>query len=144
MPDSAQRSPAPATKVNKEAVKVLVQQNGIREGARIAGLNENTVLSWAHRYGWQPAINPQSAPSVRSGNGEISNRIADRLASNEKQTRLSLSRAHRIHAARAARGKLAPKETLQVAQGAAITHGWRQGKDQDQANVAVNIAILSV
>ena len=44
-------APAPATKVNKEAIKLLVQSEGTREAARLAGLNENTVLSWAHRYG---------------------------------------------------------------------------------------------
>ena len=31
---------------------MLVALHGQRKAARIAGLNENTVRSWKHRYGW--------------------------------------------------------------------------------------------
>jgi hypothetical protein len=38
------------TNCDKEAIKTLVVLHGQRKAARIAGLSENTVKSWALRY----------------------------------------------------------------------------------------------
>jgi hypothetical protein len=42
--------------VNLETVKTLVALHGQRKAARIAGLNENTVRTWAKRYKWKCAF----------------------------------------------------------------------------------------
>jgi hypothetical protein len=129
-----------ATPVNKEAIRLLVIQHGQREAARIAGLNEDTVCSWAKRYGWTVASKPQA----RTGNTQLVEKISDELADNERQTRLSLSR----YAKRAA--KDSETATLkdspyvkQAAQTAAIVHRW-DAKEQNQGNVVVNVAILGI
>ena len=44
-----------ALKVDREAIKTLVVAYGQREAARRAGINANTVRSWAKRYGWKQA-----------------------------------------------------------------------------------------
>ncbi len=76
-----------ATPVSKEAIKLLVIQHGQREAARIAGLNEDTVCSWAHRYGWSIASKPQA----RTGNSPTVERITDVLTERKAQSRSLLS-----------------------------------------------------
>jgi hypothetical protein len=46
---------APLDNVDRKAVKALIALFGPREAARQAGLNENTVLYWAARFGWKKA-----------------------------------------------------------------------------------------
>jgi hypothetical protein len=41
--------------VDRKAVKALIALFGPREAARQAGLNENTVLFWAAKFGWKKA-----------------------------------------------------------------------------------------
>ncbi len=128
-----------ATPVSKEAIKLLVIQHGQREAARIAGLNEDTVCSWAHRYGWKVASKPQA----RTGNTRLVERISDELEANGHATKLSLSRSAKRMAEESENAKLDKAPLVrQVAQTAALVHGWDKG-DKDQAQVAVNIAILS-
>ena len=119
-----------ATPVNKEAIRVLVLQHGQREAARIAGLNEDTVCSWAKRYQWKAASKPQA----KTGNTRLIEKISDELADNERETRLSLSR----YAKRAA--KDSENATLRdaplvhkAAQVAGIVHKWGDTNNQGQS-----------
>ena len=128
-----------ATPVSKEAIKLLVLQHGQREAARIAGLNEDTVCSWAHRYNWKPASKPQA----RTGNTQLVERISDELAENERETRLSLARSARRMAKDAEQATLRNSgEVKNVAQTAAIVHRW-DAKEQTN-NVMVNVALLGI
>ena len=43
--------PAPLD-IDREQVRLLVQQHGVREAARMCGLAEPTVQAWSARYGW--------------------------------------------------------------------------------------------
>jgi hypothetical protein len=133
-----------ATPVNKEAIRILVLQHGQREAARIAGLNEDTVCSWAHRYGWSKTI--ASKPQARTGNTKLVEKIGDELAENEHQTRLGLSKYAKDVVGELNRRKhklLVTKEAKDVAQTAAIVHGW-DAKEQSSGNVVVNVAILGI
>jgi hypothetical protein len=131
-----------AAPVNKEAIRVLVIQHGQREAARIAGLNEDTVCSWAHRYGWSKTI--ASKPQARTGNTQLVEKISDELAENERQTRLSLSRYAKKAAQDSEKATLRDSPYVkQAAQTAAIVHRWDQ-KDQATGNVVVNVAILGI
>ncbi len=72
--------------VNKEAVKTLVIQHGQREAARLAGLNENTVRSWAMRYGWS---NQEVQPSRNQHS--VSDNVAATLQARKQESRSLLS-----------------------------------------------------
>jgi hypothetical protein len=131
-----------ATPVNKEAIRVLVLQHGQREAARIAGLNEDTVCSWAHRYGWSK--NATSKPQARTGNTKLVERISDELADAERETKLSLARSTKRLAKDSETVTLRDAGLVKnVAQTAAIVHRW-DAKEQNQGNVVVNVAILGI
>ena len=81
--------------VDREAIRVLAIELGAREAARRTGVNENTILSWAHRCRWnlpkragRPAINP--AIELQSKPGDI---LIAEHKSLEAKTKTSLSRA---------------------------------------------------
>lgn len=50
-----------ALEINRNEVEMNVRMYGVRETARMMGLNENTVLAWAHRGNWLGNI-PRSSP----------------------------------------------------------------------------------
>ncbi len=128
-------------KVNKEAVRLLVIQHGQREAARIAGLNEDTVCSWAKRYDWSVASKPQA----RTGNTQLVAQIADELGEHERKTKLGLAKYASDKAAELAeRGKLTDSGHFKnVAGGASIVHRW-DAKTENSQNVVVNVALLGV
>ena len=113
----------PAAKANKEAIRILVLEHGQREAARIAGLNENTVRSWAMRYNWStPTAATKTQPN---GHSALVERISDELSENERETRLSLSRYARRAAQDAEKASLRDAPYVKAAaQVAGITHKW--------------------
>ena len=128
-----------ATPVNKEAIRVLVIQHGQREAARIAGLNENTVRSWAMRYKWStPTAATKTQPN---GHSALVERISDELAENERETRLSFSRYAR-RAAKDSEGATLKdaRYVHKAAQVAGIVHQWGEGK----ANTGFTLNVLNV
>jgi len=139
--NQVQRSaPARANqKVSKEAIRVLVLQHGQREAARIAGLNEDTVCSWAKRYHWTSASKPQA----KTGNTELVSRISDELAENERETRLSLSRYARRAAKDSESATLRDAPYVKgVAQVAGITHKWND-QDGKASHFTLNVLNLN-
>src|SRR5215467_3421664 len=77
---------------DKEAIKTLVVLHGQRKAARIAGLSENTVKSWALRYGWNklPKPSPHSTHPIRTQSPAAI--VADELSQNKARSTLALSR----------------------------------------------------
>lgn len=55
--------PAPLA-VDREQVRMLVVEHGVREAARRCNLNENTVLSWSDRGGWLDHLKPENQPKA--------------------------------------------------------------------------------
>ncbi len=130
-----------ATPVSKEAIKLLVIQHGQREAARIAGLNEDTVCSWAYRYGWSVNKTDASKPQARTGNTTLVERISDELAENEKETRLSLSRYARRASRDAEEASLREAPYVkQVADVAGKVHKW----DQQSPSTVFSLNVLNL
>ncbi len=126
-------------KVNKEAVRLLVIQHGQREAARIAGLNEDTVCSWAKRYGWSIASKPQA-----NGHSALVDRIQSEIERLEHETRSSLARSAARLAKKSESAELDQSPHVKnVAQTAAIVHRW-DAKTENTQNVVVNVALLGV
>ncbi len=80
------------TDCDKESIKTLVVLHGQRKAARIAGLSENTVKSWALRYGWNklPKPSPDPAHPIRTQSPAAI--VADELSQNKTRSILALSR----------------------------------------------------
>ncbi len=126
-------------KVNKEAVRLLVIQHGQREAARIAGLNEDTVCSWAKRYGWSIASKPQA-----NGHSALVERVVGEMERLESETRSSLARSAARMSREAEKAELKRSgEVHNVARTAAIVHRW-DAKTENTQNVVVNVALLGV
>ncbi len=131
-------------KVNKEAVRLLAIQIGVRPAARKLGLNEDTVCSWAKRDNWfvVPA-NPQTlqAPQAPSP-GDV---MLNTLAEHERKTKLGLASYASTQAQHLAKnGKLTDSGHFKnVAGGASIVHRW-DAKSENTQNVVVNVALLGV
>ncbi len=124
--------------VDKEAVKVLVLQHGQREAARMAGLNENTVRSWAMRYGWS---NQEVQPSR---NHSVSDNVAATLASRKQQSRSLLSE-YQVRAATEAAAHREPlKITRQVNDLASIHSKVWPEEQQQTAQFSLNVLNLNM
>ncbi len=109
----------------------------------MAGLNENTVRSWALRYGWSKQVRPQPE---RNHVHPIADNVASSLANDERDTRAGLAKFAK-KAIGAMNKSVHPvkytKEAHEVARTAAIVHRW-DAKEQSAGNVVVNIALLGV
>ena len=130
--------------VNKEALRLLVLQHGQREAARIAGLSENTVMSWARRYNWT-ARKTHAQP----GTALIADSVEAQLQRDSIETKVGFSQsARRVAKSLATKSEraLLDKDTAQAAKHwhgiASGVHGWEE--KQAQANVMVNIALLGI
>ncbi len=128
--------------VNKEAIRILVLQHGQREAARIAGLNENTVRSWAMRYNWStPTAATKTQPN---GHSPLVDNVASELAKLERETRSSLARSAANLSRQSETAKLKDSANVHnVAKTAAIVHRW-DTKSENTQNVVVNVALLGI
>ena len=77
---------------DKEAIKTLVVLHGQRKAARMAGLSENTVKSWALRYHWNKLTKPSPDPVHPICTQSPAAIVADELSRNKKRSTLALSR----------------------------------------------------
>ncbi len=136
------RLPIPQKQVvNREAVRILALEHGLKRASELSGVNYQTVRQWSVRGKWK--LTPShSQASITSQN--IGDTVQAELQEHEKQTRLSLARAtSRLSHDAEGVSLRDSKHVLNVAKTAAITHRW-EGKDQAQANVMVNVALLGI
>ena len=86
--------------VKLETIKTLVALHGQRKAARIAGLNENTVRTWAMRFKW-PCPKYQRAETLAIAHSKTSQPIVNQspasivtseLENNRQRSKLALSR----------------------------------------------------
>lgn len=124
-----------ALDVDREAVKMLVMEVGVRGAARAMGLPEATVAAWSARGKWIESI-PRSQPlppsmvqSLASGAISPSAALGNTLKSLNNETRLQ----HAIAQAEVAREVASRKASVNLEdasnvkasiQSAAILHGW--------------------
>src|SRR6516225_5603488 len=80
------------TNCDKESIKTLVVLHGQRKAARIAGLSENTVKSWALRYHWNKLPKPSPHPMHPIRTQSPAAIVADELSENKARSTLALSR----------------------------------------------------
>ncbi len=133
------------TKVNKEAVRILVQSVGYTEAANQTGIDRNTLYQWNRRYAWNvPVVHSQEkrVRTVRSPADAHAAVLQDR----KEQSAGYLSK-YAVNASEDAaklNGKARLKQAQNVRHVAAVReHLWPQEKQQ-QTNVMVNIALLGV
>lgn len=136
----------PALQVNKEAVKTLCLDVGVREAARQMGLSENTVKAWSLRGKWfkQPSLPPTIAASVQLHKSDrivsaptapnASDTLVRILENDSKRTKIGLATATRKAAERFA-SKSGEQiidqasELRQIAAAASTVHGWNDKGD---------------
>ena len=136
--------------VDREAVRMLVIEFGPREAARKLGLNENTVLGWAHRYEWNsPRLKQNKGAIKRAQTIKMQSTPAEALIAHHKGLEGATKTALMQTLAKAAQ-QVAGKEALDITNpaqlqalclAAARIFGW-QG--DSQVNVAVDARTVVV
>lgn len=145
----------PPLKIDKEAVRVLVVAIGPRAAARELGIPEATVLAWSNRGGWLEKVKEMreiAATRVQErqeARGIVQSvaikcpaqALADVMADDSRETRISLSRASRRLAKDAESADLdQAADVLTVARTAALVHGWAD--PAASGGTVINIALL--
>ncbi len=131
--------------IDKESVRMLAIQIGVRPAARKLGLNEDRVCKWSERGNWFPALPDVQGKTVStvSNPGDV---LLATLAEHECKTKLGLAKFAK-HAIGQINKSVHPvkytTEAHSVAKTAAIVHRW-DAKEQSSGNVIVNIALLGV
>lgn len=124
----------------KEVVRLLTLQHGYKVASEMSGVPYDLCRQWGARGKWKLSQTVTKHPITVAADN-----VASEIESNGKATKLSLSR----YAKRAAQDseQLSTREAPlvhKVAQVAQIVHPEEfNPKGQDQAQVAVNIAILN-
>ncbi len=135
-------APAPATqRVNREEIRMLVQDVGYQETEARTGIAANTLYQWARRFGWsQPVVHSQAVRTVRQSPADAH---SDILAEHERETRLSLARSARKLATEAESAKLnESNHILNVAKTAGIVHKW--GDEKQNVSFSLNVLNLNM
>lgn len=134
-----------AQQTKKELVRLLVLQHGLQKASELSGVPYDLVRQWESRRKRRAIKQAQAAGVTLSQSTPVAivaDRVQAELEENGRETRLSLSRYARNASKYAEQATLRESKAVKaVAETAAITHGWRD-KEQGQAQVAVNIAIL--
>ncbi len=133
-------APAPATQIDKESVRMLAIEIGVRPAARQLGLDEDRVCQWSHRGNWFPAQPDvqRSTVSTVSKPGDV---LLRELQTHERETRLSLARSARKLAIEAESAELGQSShVLNVAKTAGIVHKWNDEKQ----NVSFSLNVLNL
>lgn len=127
--------------VNREAVRILALEHGLKRASELSGVAYETVKKWSQRQHWNVSVQHSQAivPAV-----PVADSVAAELQEHERETRLSLAR----YSARAAKDseQLSVRQAPlvhKVAQVAGITHQWSD-KREGQSNVMVNVALLGI
>ncbi len=134
-------SPIHQKHVNREAVRILALEHGLKRASELSGVNYETVRKWSQRQHWNSTVQHSKAivPSVPIGDN-----VASELQSCERETRLSLARSAKRLSSDAEHVSLRDSQHVHnVAKTAALVHGW-EGKSQSQGNVMVNVALLGI
>jgi hypothetical protein len=129
-----------ANNVDRESVRLLAIELGVREAARRCGLSEDRVRKWSSRYKWLEQRAPkqqQAAVTVVTKPGDVLIATHKEL---EERTKSGLAQAT-ARAAEAAAKAIKPLEITNTAQlrdlaaSAARVFGWDKAP---QTNVQVN------
>jgi len=129
--------------VNREEIRMLVLNLGYQRTSERTGIKQATLRQWAKRFAWKPNHSQETVTSVT----KPSQVLADELAENERETRLSLSRYARRAAKDSEQATLKDAPYVKgVAQVAGITHKWgdQEGKASHFTLNVLNLNSLEV
>lgn len=132
---------------DREAVRLLAIEVGVREAARRLGLNEDRVRQWSKRYQWLQSSTPEQQKAIVTTVTKPGDVLLDELSENGKETKLSLSRYAKAQAKMlASKGKLKDHGAFRnIVTGAGTLHGWTETQQAQQFTLNVlNINSLNV
>lgn len=137
-----------AIDVDREQVRMLVLSVGVREAARKLELSEDTVKSWSLRGNWLAKPEHVLPPTVMQCRAPDAPKPADALAAalaeDERETRISLSKAARRLASASESADLGQAaDVLSSAKVASLVHKWGDGSQQG-ATVVLNLALQCI
>ena len=128
-----------ATPVSKEEVRAVVLELGYEDAARKLNIKPGTLRQWARRFSWN--VTRRHAQETVTTVTKPVQVLADELAENERETRLSFSRYARKVAQDSEKATLRDSPYVkQAAQVAGIVHGWAENK----AGVQFSLNVLNV
>lgn len=136
--------------IDRDQVRLLVVQHGVRETARILGLPMATVAAWSARGDWLKPAPVQSLPrsmvqAPASGAINVAQKALAAYQEDRLQTRLGASRVVRRAVQTLERKDddellVDGGQTIKtVVQSAAIVHGWA---DQSPGKVVISLAAM--
>jgi hypothetical protein len=138
----------PHHKIDRESVRMLAIQVGVREAARRTGLNEDRVCQWSKRYKWLQQKTPEhkrANVSTVSTPGDI---LLEKLADDNRATKIGLSKAARKAAERLSAysgekviGKA--KQLREIAGAASTVHGWESAKGSGVNVMSQNAVVIT-
>jgi len=123
-------------RIDKESVRLLAMQIGIKATAEQLGLSYQRVRQWSSRYGWNKPLPKPRQPTV----------TVDTLPSNvlgkyEAATKLSLAKSCQSMAKDAEELSIRHADKVKsVAQTASIVHGWNNS--ESKGNTILNLGVL--
>ena len=113
---------------DRESIRLLAIELGLRGAARRCGIPEGTVRCWSYRYHWKvprragrPPLN--LATDLKTKPGDV---LLEELARHEKQTRLNLARAGTNLSAQSVQASLKDaRSALDITRMSALLYGWK-------------------
>ncbi len=132
--------------IQREAVRLLAIEHGVREAARMTGLNEDRVRQWSSRFKWlHSSQGAKSNGAVTSVTTTPAQAHTEALAAHEGLTRLTLAK-YASNAATAIHRSVHPakwtKEAKDLASVMATVH--RQDQDKGTAQFSLNVLNLNM
>jgi hypothetical protein len=115
--------------IDREAVRMLAIQCGVREAARRCGLKEDRVRQWSKRYHWLQQKAPEQKRATVTTVTKPGDILLKTLQSESEATKLALARAARKASVHASKQKPATilrqaKNLRDTAAYASQTHSW--------------------
>lgn len=139
------KTATPVSRDVQDQVRILAIQHGIPEASRISGIKQDTIYKWAMRKHWNITVHQQKQQLVKTVQSSVPDALQDEISKNEASTRLSLSRYTAKASKNAEEATLRDAKIVKdLAGAAAITYQWQGKGNNEQSQVAVNIAILGV
>jgi len=127
----------------REAVRLLAIEFGVREAARKCGLNEDRVRQWSSRYNWLQAQAPDQKKTTLTTVTKAGDIMLEELHEHERETKLSLARYARRAAKDSETAYLKDSPYVhKVGQVAGLVHKW--GDEKPNQQFTLNVLNLNV
>lgn len=127
-------------RIDKESVRLLAMQIGIKATADKLGLSYGRLRQWSSRYGWNKTVKTPTHPTVTAVT-QPSTVLENELNALGKQTRLSLAKGVQRMAKDSESATLRHAPYVhKAAQTAAIVHGWNE--PNETKNTILNLGVL--